>query len=80
MTLIPTPNDKRELYKAMRSAHDDICPMCGGITKLFKNDVLGCCSCSFSLSKKEVDEIRTWHEDFHRDIKTILHRWRNYSE
>lgn len=25
--------EKRELYKAMRSAHDGICPLCGGIVK-----------------------------------------------
>ena len=64
---------KRELYKAMRSLHDGICPACGG-----KANPNWCEeeACDFELIDSEVRKIRKWHLHFHKDIKLIVKKWR----
>lgn len=68
-------NERRELYKAMRSAHDGICPACGGEVALI-HVAYDCCDCDFKLSGNEVDLIKSWRNDFHRDLDALLVKWR----
>ena len=70
--------DRRELYKAMRSAHDGICPLCGGNCTRLAGQSYVCVEddCSFWLKTSEVEEIRSWHTDFHRNLDEVLDRWR----
>ena len=69
-------NERRELYKAMRSAHDGICPLCGS-GDLDKSTLsVECTECDFELTTMEVLEIRSWHADFHRDLEKVLKDWR----
>ncbi len=71
-------NERRELYKAMRSAHDGICPLCGGdVDKFCGHGAFSCQVCDFNLTVPEVAEIRSWHADFHRDLGTVLDAWRH---
>ena len=64
---------KRELYKAMRSLHDGICPACGGEAD---NNQCKKKSCGFGFTPSEVKQIRKWHFHFHKDIKSIIVKWR----
>jgi len=73
--------DRRELYKAMRSAHDGICPLCGGVAekvRLYLSHGVRCedGGCDFDLSGQEIAEIRSWHAIFHRDLGAVLRRYR----
>jgi hypothetical protein len=67
--------ERRELYKAMRSAHDGICPCCGGLA-LIQHVDFSCESCDFTLSGNEVETIKSWHEEFHNTLPAILAKWR----
>ena len=71
--------ERRELYKAMRSAHDGLCPACGSVVKdqdLHYDIKYKCTSCTFHLTQNEVDIIQSWHADFHINLEEILGRWR----
>lgn len=69
--------ERRELYKAMRSAHDGICPCCGDDTKKDNGFGYYCGFCNFKLTGNEVILIKSWHEDFHHNLPAILDKWRN---
>ena len=65
--------EKRELYKAFRSAHDGICPCCGSDTvsdMVF--DAYTCIYCDFQLSKEEVKIIKRWRGEFHDNLQEVL--------
>lgn len=70
--------EKRELYKAMRSAHDGICPLCSAEAKKeYEGDGYWCVSCDFELERYEVRQIESWRDLFHKDLRLILNKWRN---
>ena len=69
-------NERRELYKAMRSAHDGICPACGAAASHADGGYY-CSECVFELDDTEVSVILSWHSDFHRDLLSLLGKWRN---
>lgn len=83
---------KRELYKAMRSAHDGICPLCTrecgdylpddrAHTELGSQPRYKCTHCDFQLTFDEVGIIKTWAELFHRNLSAVLKKWRaNYGD
>lgn len=69
--------ERRELYKAMLSAHSGICPQCGvDITSGPGFKGCRCHGCDFRLNSHEVVEIRSWHQDFYRNLPAVLSRWR----
>lgn len=68
-----TQKDRRELYKAMRSMHDGICPKCGDdeVTNiLVANGTYErtCFRCGFVLTDLDTAKILKWHHEFHSGL------------